>query len=93
MSVVGRVARVLPVAAATVAATALAGVAVFTVSNAGCADPGRYVQRDGHVELVGGCVDSQDLPQLPAVANNNHVPVQPASTPLGGVDRLQQARP
>ena len=33
MSVVGRVARVLPVAAVTVAATALAGAAVFTVSS------------------------------------------------------------
>jgi len=92
MSVVGRIARVLPVAAVTVAATALAGVAVFTVNNAGCADPGRYVQHDGHVELVGGCVVARDLPQPPAVAGN-HAPVQPATTPLGGVDRLQQARP
>ena len=91
MSVVGRVARVLPVAAVTVAATALAGAAVFTVSNAGCADPGRYVQHDGHVELVGGCIDAQDLPQQPGVAK--HVPMQPVTTPLGGLDRLQQARP
>jgi hypothetical protein len=91
MSVVGRIARVLPVAAVTVAATALGGVAVFTVSNAGCADPGRYVQHDGHVELVGGCVDARDLPQAPGVVDK-HAPAQPA-TPLGGVDRLQQARP
>ena len=92
MSVVGRIARVLPVAAVTVAATALAGVAVFTVSNAGCADPGRYVQHAGHVELVGGCVDARDLPKPPG-AVDNQAPVQPATAPLGGVDRLQQARP
>ena len=91
MSVVGRVARVLPVAAVTVAATALAGVAVFTVSNAGCADPGRYVQHGGHVELVGGCVDPQDLPRQGGP--NTKPALQPVATPLGGVDRLQQARP
>ncbi|WP_312872868.1 hypothetical protein [Kibdelosporangium persicum] len=46
-------------------AAALAGVAVFSASSAGCANPGQYVQRDGYVELVGGCIDSRDLPPAP----------------------------
>jgi hypothetical protein len=53
-------------AGATVAAVALAGVAVFTVHQAGCGDPGRYVQHDdGQVELVGSCVDPEHLPPAP----------------------------
>lgn len=43
-------------------AAALTTVAVATVSNAGCDDPGRYVLRpDGRYELVGGCVAPGDL--------------------------------
>jgi hypothetical protein len=52
----------VPLVGALAAAAALAGVAVFSASSAGCASPGQYVQRDGYVELVGGCVDSSDLP-------------------------------
>lgn len=51
---------------ALAAAAALAGVAVFSASSAGCASPGQYVQRDGYLELVGGCVDARDLPPAPA---------------------------
>jgi hypothetical protein len=47
------------------AAVALAGVAVFSVHQAGCADPGRYVQHDdGQVELVDSCVDPAQLPPV-----------------------------
>jgi hypothetical protein len=52
----------VPLVGALAAAAALAGVAVFSASSAGCASPGQYVQRDGYVELVGGCFDSSDLP-------------------------------
>ena len=66
MAVGARLAGVLPLAGATLAAVALGGVAVFSVQQAGCADPGRYVQRDdGQVELVGSCVDPENLPPAP----------------------------
>jgi hypothetical protein len=62
-----RVAGVVPLVGALAVAVALAGVAVFSASNAGCASPGEYVQRDGYVELVGSCLDPQDLPPAPAI--------------------------
>lgn len=52
-----RVRTVAPLLVATV----LAGVAVLTVANAGCADPGRYVAVPGGYELVGGCLNADDL--------------------------------
>jgi hypothetical protein len=81
MAVGKRVAGVLPLAGATVAAIALAGVAMFTVTHAGCADAGQYVQHDdGTVELVGSCVDPAKLPSAPAVRDDQEVkPAQPAS--------------
>jgi hypothetical protein len=67
MAVGARIAGVLPLVGAALAAVALGGVAVFSVQQAGCADPGRYVQHDdGQVELVGSCVDPDKLPQAPA---------------------------
>lgn len=43
-------------------AAVLTTVAVATVSDAGCDDPGRYVPRpEGGYELVGGCVAPGDL--------------------------------
>jgi hypothetical protein len=73
MAVGARVAGALPLAGATLAAVALAGVAVFTVQKAGCADPGQYVQRDdGQVELVGSCVDPEHLPPAPDDEHGNH---------------------
>jgi hypothetical protein len=63
---VTRAAGVVPLVGTLAAAAALAGVAVFSASSAGCVSPGQYVQRDGYVELVGGCIDPQDLPPAPA---------------------------
>ena len=84
---VGRlVAGALPLAGATVAAMALAGVAVFAVSHAGCSDTGRYVQHDGVVELVGSCLDPNELPSAPVQNQQpDHKPAQPASNQ---VDRI-----
>jgi hypothetical protein len=62
MALVARAAAALPFAGALAAAAALTGAAVFTVADAGCTHPGRYVQHDGVVELVGGCVDQDRLP-------------------------------
>jgi hypothetical protein len=42
-------------------AAALAVVAVVTVEQAGCDDPGRYELRADGYELVGGCVAPGDL--------------------------------
>jgi hypothetical protein len=65
MAVGSRVAGALPLAGASLAAVALAAVAVFSVHQAGCADPGRYVQNDdGQVELVGSCIDPAQLPPV-----------------------------
>jgi hypothetical protein len=71
-----------------VAAVALAGVAVFSVHQAGCADPGRYVQRDdGQLELVDGCVDPAQLP--PVEHSRKHkAPAEPAINELIGDDAV-----
>ncbi|HET9142015.1 MAG TPA: hypothetical protein VFO68_21785 [Actinophytocola sp.] len=82
MAVGKRVAGVLPLAGAMAAAMALAGVAVFTVTSAGCADSGHYVQRDGAVELVGGCLDPADLPSAPVEQEHGQAPARPASNEL-----------
>ncbi|MHA6796653.1 hypothetical protein ACVGVM_24535 [Pseudonocardia bannensis] len=49
-------------------AAVLAVIAVVTVREAGCDDPGRYVLRGGGYELVGGCIAPGDivLPEPPA---------------------------
>ena len=58
-----RVSGVLPLAGASLAAVALAGIAVFSVAKASCAEPGHYVQHDdGRVELVDSCIDPANLP-------------------------------
>lgn len=83
MAVGARVAGTLPLAGATLAAVALAGVAVFTVNNAGCADQSRYIQHDdGQVELVGSCVDSKHLPPAPVKEESDHEPMAPAMNDL-----------
>jgi hypothetical protein len=84
MAVGARVAGALPLAGATLAAVTLAGVAVFTVQQAGCADPGRYVQRDdGQIELVGSCVDPEHLPKSPSEHQNDpQEPIAPAMNDL-----------
>ena len=87
MAVGARVAGALPLAGATLAAVALAGVAVFTVHQAGCTDPGHYIQHDdGQVELVGSCVDPEQLPPAPAELGGHE------DTPaLNNLNRVDQA--
>jgi hypothetical protein len=81
MAVGARIASALPLVGATLAAVALGGVAVFSVQQASCSDPGRYVQHDdGQVELVGSCVDPAHLPPAPGTKQN--VPVAPAMNDL-----------
>lgn len=87
MAVGARVAGALPLAGASLAAMALAGVAVFTVHQAGCADPGRYVQHDdGQVELVGSCVDPKQLPPAPD-QNQQGTEIAPAMNQLTKIDQ------
>ncbi|WP_020664897.1 hypothetical protein [Amycolatopsis benzoatilytica] len=52
----------LPLAAGVLSAVALTGAAFATVEAAGCTGPAQYIRHDNHVELVGGCVDSTELP-------------------------------
>ena len=60
-------AALAPIAATLAAAALLAGTAVFTVAQAECDDPGRYVQTTGGgYELIGGCLEPGDLPVGPA---------------------------
>ncbi|MCG8919996.1 hypothetical protein L6E12_29915 [Actinokineospora sp. PR83] len=75
-------------ASAAAAALTLAGVAVFTVSSAGCANAGEYVQRGSQVELVGGCLDPDDLPRAPEPTGH-----EPGADPGAGIDRLRQVSP
>lgn len=91
MAVGSRVAGVLPLAGATLAAVALAGVAVFSVHQASCSNPGRYVEHDdGQVELVDSCVDPADLPPV-KTRKSQPEPAEPALNELSRQDRLVQA--
>ncbi|HEY2203175.1 MAG TPA: hypothetical protein VGH99_01675 [Pseudonocardia sp.] len=56
------------VAVSLLVAAAMATIAFFTVQQAGCHDPGQYVARPGGYELVGGCVEPNDLPVAPDTA-------------------------
>jgi hypothetical protein len=56
----------LPLVAAITSAVALTGAAFYTVDRVGCADPAQYIRHDNHVELVGGCVNTAELPSVPA---------------------------
>lgn len=63
-----RRAALAPIAVTVATAAVLSGAAVFTLSQAECDDPGRYVQQHGGgYELVGGCLEPGDLPVGPAV--------------------------
>ncbi|PZS39687.1 MAG: hypothetical protein DLM62_06930 [Pseudonocardiales bacterium] len=55
----------MPVMATVGVAALLAAAAVFTVDRAGCAEPGSYVPVPGGMQLVGGCLNSSDLPVAP----------------------------
>jgi hypothetical protein len=69
------------------AAVALAAVAVFSVHQAGCADPGRYVQNDdGQVELVGSCIDPAQLPPVQQPRGHTPDPAKPALNELTNSD-------
>lgn len=57
--------RWMPVAVTAGVAVLLAGAAVFTADRAGCAEPGSYVRVPGGVQLIGGCLNSADLPVAP----------------------------
>ncbi|GLZ43437.1 hypothetical protein [Actinokineospora sp. NBRC 105648] len=83
-----RKAGAVSLAGAVAAALVLAGVAVFTVSNAGCASAGEYVQHGDQVEFVGGCVDPTKLPAAPT----SPTPGAPG-TPGSAVDRFHQVSP
>lgn len=92
MAVGSRVAGVLPLAGASLAALALAGVAVYTVGHAGCADPGRYIQRDdGQVELVDSCLDPAHLPKHKY--KDTPEPGEPAVNELTGQERMVEQAP
>ncbi len=86
MAHVSRVAGVLPLLGAVVTAAALAGAAVFTVSQAACPNPGHYVQSGGTVQIVGGCLTRADLPDTAS-------PAGPANSaaPIGGVTHNGEA--
>ncbi|MDQ3600058.1 MAG: hypothetical protein M3408_02145 [Actinomycetota bacterium] len=75
-----RSARWMPVAATVAVAAVLAGAAAVTADRAGCDDPGSWVVRGGDVDLVGGCLDSADLPVAPPPAGP--APDAPAVVPL-----------
>jgi hypothetical protein len=77
----GRSARWMPVGVTVAVAAVLAGAAAVTADRAGCDDPGTWVERGGAVELVGGCLDSADLPVAPPPARP--APDAPAAVPLG----------
>jgi hypothetical protein len=60
-----RAGALVPLAAAAVLGT----LAIVTVEQAGCSDPGHYERVAGGYRLVGGCFDAADLvvPQIPPV--------------------------
>ncbi|GAA4612642.1 hypothetical protein [Saccharopolyspora hordei] len=62
--------RALPLVTGFATAAALSGAAVLAVLQSGCDDPGTYLVRDDVVELIGGCLEPDDLPvtQRPPVA-------------------------
>ena len=57
--------RWMPVVVTAGVAALLAGAAIVTANQAGCANPGSYVRVPGGVQLVGGCLNSAALPVAP----------------------------
>jgi hypothetical protein len=70
--------RWLPVVVTTGVAALLAGAAIFTADRAACSEPGSYVRVPGGVQLVGGCLNSADLPVAPPPAHQPPVPLKPS---------------
>ncbi len=58
-------ARWMPLAATAAVAAMLTGAAAITVDQAGCDEPGTWVFTAEGPQLVGGCLDSEDLPVAP----------------------------
>jgi hypothetical protein len=73
----GRSDRWMPVGVTAGVAALLAGAAVLTAGQAGCDEPGRYVFAPGGVQLVGGCLNSADLPVAPPPVQRPASPVKP----------------
>ena len=71
--------RWTPVIVTAGVAALLAGAAVFTVDRAGCSQPGSYVRVPGGVQLVGGCLNSADLPVVPPLVHQSPLPAKPPS--------------
>jgi hypothetical protein len=72
--------RWMPVVVTAGVAALLAGAAVFTADRAGCDKPGSYVQVPGGVQLIGGCLNSADLPVAPPPVPQSP---PPPTKPLG----------
>ncbi|MGW5055147.1 hypothetical protein [Actinokineospora sp. NPDC004072] len=85
MAVGTRFAGAASLAGAALVAMALTGVAVFTVQAATCDESGQYVRVDGQTQLVGGCLDPEDLPVAPTSV------VRPGDDAGSGVDPLRQS--
>lgn len=75
-----RSARWMPVAVTVAVAAVLAGAAAVTADRAGCDNPGSWVVRGGDLDLVGGCLDSADLPVAPPPGRP--APDAPPAVPL-----------
>ncbi|HEX5402023.1 MAG TPA: hypothetical protein VFX16_06940 [Pseudonocardiaceae bacterium] len=88
MAHAARVAGVLPLLGAVVAAGALAGAAVFTVSQAACPNPGHYVQQGVALHLVGGCVSREEL--VPGIGGAGEQQAQAPGVAAHGTGALPQ---
>lgn len=77
----GRGAHWMPVVVTSAVAALLACAAVVTANEAACDEPGSYVVAPGGVQLVGGCLRSDDLPVAPPMPPER-APALPAE-PVG----------
>jgi hypothetical protein len=69
--------RWMPAVVTAGVAALLAAAAVVTADHAGCDEPGRYVSAPGGFHLIGGCLNSADLPVAPPPIHQPAPPVQP----------------
>jgi hypothetical protein len=69
--------RWMPIVVTAGVAALLACAAVITADQAGCDEPGRYVSAPGGVQLIGGCLNSADLPVAPPPRQQPAPPVKP----------------
>ncbi len=69
--------RWMPVVVTTGVAALLTCAAIITANQAGCDEPGRYVSAPGGVQLIGGCLNSADLPVALPLVQQPTPPVQP----------------